>query len=347
MSTYNFRLDRFRIDNTRARHTDTDFVTIGLKVGDITYPTQTTAMGDLNNGTYGVGLSFSNVPVDASDTPVIFNFQILNSGHKTQQDIDNALTNGASKLASTGASALGDLIIPGTGSIWAVAASKASEWLAGILFANCDGPVAIDQVAINGATLDAWTAPKPHVEDRFYPGTNSAHGCGSNSEYHVLFTFEHVAGTLGDRPCGYVTGGTGQHVVYRANDGHIYELFIDATSNWVANQLTGAANAPAAAGRAMAYVTGGTGQHVVYRANDGHIYELFVNATGNWVARQLTGAASAPLAAGDPSAYVTDGTGQHVVYRASDGHIYELFIDATGNWVANQLTGAESSHCTR
>jgi hypothetical protein len=204
-------------------------VTIGLKVGDITYPAQTKAMGDLNNGTYDAGLSFANVPVDASDTPVIFNFQIVNSGHQGQQDIDNALTKGTSNLASKGALALGEVIILGTGSIWAEAASKASEWLGGILFANCDGPVAIDQVAMNGATLDAWTAQKPHREDRFYPGTDSALGCGSNSEYHVGFTFEHVAGTLGDRPRGYVTGGTGQHVVYLANDEHIYELFVNAT----------------------------------------------------------------------------------------------------------------------
>jgi hypothetical protein len=244
MSTYNFRLDHFHIDNTRARHTDTDFVSIGLKVGDIAYPTQTKAMGDLNNGTYDVGLNFANVPVDASDTPVIFNFQIVNSGHQGQQDIDNALTKGASNLANKGALALGELIIPGTGSIWGEAASKASEWLGGILFADCDGPVAIDQVVINGATLDAWTAQKPHVEDRFYSGTDSAHGCGSNSEYHVGFTFEHVAGTLGDRPCGYVTGGTGQHVVYRANDGHIYELFINAAGSWTRNNLSAKAGAP-------------------------------------------------------------------------------------------------------
>jgi predicted NUDIX family NTP pyrophosphohydrolase len=84
-------------------------------------------------------------------------------------------------------------------------------------------------------------------------------------------------------------------VVYRANDGHIYELFVNATGHWVAHQLTGAASAPTASGNPFGYVTGETGQHVVYRANDGNIYELFTNAAGSWTRNNLSAKAGAPI----------------------------------------------------
>jgi len=45
----------------------------------------------------------------------------------------------------------------GVGNIWAAAVTKATGWLGGILFANCDGPVAIDQIAVTGADLMNWT----------------------------------------------------------------------------------------------------------------------------------------------------------------------------------------------
>jgi hypothetical protein len=74
----------------------------------------------------------------------MFNYQIVNSGHGNQDDIQKALTQGANALVAG---------LVGSGNIWAAAATKAIEWLGGILFANCDGPVAIDQIAVTGADV--------------------------------------------------------------------------------------------------------------------------------------------------------------------------------------------------
>jgi hypothetical protein len=197
VALYTFRLDSFRIDHKRTNHpwgggTDTDYVAIGLKVGDRTFPTQTKAMGDLDTGNYNVGLAFENVLVADPATSVIFNYQIVNNGHASQTDLDKALTSGAAWLASQGATALGNALTPGAGSIWGMAASAAVQWLGGIVFADCDGPVAIDQIAVRADAVDQATSSGGTYSDtRSYPGTESPPGCGSNSQYSVTWSVTH------------------------------------------------------------------------------------------------------------------------------------------------------------
>jgi hypothetical protein len=193
MPVFNFQLDRFSIENTRARHTDTDHVAIGLKVDGVEYPTQTRHMGDLNNGTYPVMRGFNNIIVSLNSTVAAFNYQIVNNGHASQQALDDALVGGAKKLASLAATALGNDVLAGTGSIWGEVANSLVGWLGGIVFANCDGPVAADQIVLNGATLVSKTSAGIYSENRFYPGIDSATGCGSNSRYHAAFSISTAA----------------------------------------------------------------------------------------------------------------------------------------------------------
>jgi hypothetical protein len=52
-TVYTYTLKSFKITDTRARHNDTDFVSMAVKVGanpPITAPTK--SMGDVNNGTH-------------------------------------------------------------------------------------------------------------------------------------------------------------------------------------------------------------------------------------------------------------------------------------------------------
>lgn len=58
---YDFSFDSFQITNTRARHTDTDFVTFSVAIGSKEPLTAVKYMGDLNNGTYQPGLVFKGV----------------------------------------------------------------------------------------------------------------------------------------------------------------------------------------------------------------------------------------------------------------------------------------------
>jgi hypothetical protein len=180
-SHYVISLDKFHIDDTRARHNDTDHVSFALKVGEqMVGEPLIRHMGDVNNGDHLVGLHFGPFPIDNPAAPFIFNYQIVNSGHGNQDDIQKALTQGANALA-TG--------LLGSGNIWAAAVTKAIEWVGGILFANCDGPVAIDQIAVTGADLMNWTlGTGMHSETRFYPGTDSPDGCGGNSRYTVTWS---------------------------------------------------------------------------------------------------------------------------------------------------------------
>src|SRR5262249_11474153 len=75
-----FTMDSFGISNTRSRHEDTDFVYLSATVGGNPTVFVKKSMGDVNNGTHSVGLSIE-VDIPDDDTPVVFNYLIMNSGH--------------------------------------------------------------------------------------------------------------------------------------------------------------------------------------------------------------------------------------------------------------------------
>ena len=178
---YVISLDTFHIDNTRAWHEDTDHVAFALKIGNqMLGEPLIRHMGDVNNGDHGVGLHFGPLHIDDPALPIVFNYQILNSGNQNTETIKKALTDGANALA--GSSTI-------SGNWWALAAIAVGKWLINIIFADCDGPVAVDQIAVTGADLVNWTTGTGmYRETRVYPGTDSNVGCGSNSRYTVTWS---------------------------------------------------------------------------------------------------------------------------------------------------------------
>jgi hypothetical protein len=207
VASYTFTLDSFQINNTRSWHLDTDYVSFTVQVGNAPAQTVTKAMGDVNNGTYDVGLTIGPLTVAANE-PVIVNYLILNSGHQSQSDIDAELTKVANSLASAGAQAAASAIAAGAGAlagasfgtavapIIGTALGALAGWFvgefAGWIFANCDGPVAAQQMPFTGDDLWRQTGgalpgtisiPASFSVDN--PGTNSPSGCGSNSDYVV------------------------------------------------------------------------------------------------------------------------------------------------------------------
>jgi hypothetical protein len=136
--------------------------------------------GDVNNGDHLVGLSFGPFRIDDPAVPIVFNYQILNSSAdagKIKAVFDEAAT------ALAGSSAV-------TGNWWAAAALVVGKYAAGLILpGNCDGPVAADQVSVAGTDLVNWTQGNGiYAETRFYPGTDSNTGCGSNSRYSVTWS---------------------------------------------------------------------------------------------------------------------------------------------------------------
>jgi hypothetical protein len=201
---FTFTLDSFQITDTRSRHEDTDFVTFTLLVQPKNGPPATPqtlnkSMGDVNNGTHAVNLSFPNVKVGPDDT-VVVNYLIVNSGHSSESSIYSTLDSTAGKLATAGGSAAaGALIgsaIPGFGTLIGALAGWLAGELTSVLDANCDGPVAAEQNTFTYNDLLQKTANGNYSETTKHPGTDSATGCGSNSMYYVSWHIEKVATSL-------------------------------------------------------------------------------------------------------------------------------------------------------
>jgi hypothetical protein len=176
---YVFSLDSFTITETRSLHNDTDHVTIGLKVGGKVFDPQTKHMGDVNNGTHA-GLQFGPFLVDAPTTPIAFNFQILNNGHASQAEIEP-------KGAAAAIALLAHVFSLSTP--WTAVLGIVFNYIWGVIFADCDGPVAVDHVNWTGADLWGLThGVGTFSQSKFYPGIDSATGCGDNSQYYVQWS---------------------------------------------------------------------------------------------------------------------------------------------------------------
>lgn len=182
---FTFVLESFQITDTRSLHKDTDYVSFSMVVnpqnGKGKPQTLKKSMGDLNNGTFSVNLSFPNVVVNPTDT-VTLSYLIVNSGHKSPSDIESILEKGGVDLLSYGASE-----IPYLGSAIAPLASWFGNELVGIINVDCDGVVAAERDTFTYADLMGKTQGGPFTQTTRHPGTNSPTGCGRNSNYFVTW----------------------------------------------------------------------------------------------------------------------------------------------------------------
>ena len=195
-TTYKFRLESFRITDTRSLHNDTDFVSAALHVG--TNPTMslpTKSMGDVNNGTFNLGMEFANVSVPDT-TVVTFTYSIVNTGfakNDIEQAAQKAVATAASKAAAAASTALGGVLGGPLGSGIAIVGNKSAAWainkLESFIFANCDGTVAAGDHSFTGAQLAHLTSGgKVITVTDENNGTVSPHGCGGNSHYFVTWS---------------------------------------------------------------------------------------------------------------------------------------------------------------
>jgi hypothetical protein len=58
--------------------------------------------------------------------------------------------------------------------------------LGDIVFADCDGLVAAEQIALAGRDLHLKTVNGPLTMTTVHKGADSPTGCGSNSQYEVI-----------------------------------------------------------------------------------------------------------------------------------------------------------------
>ena len=206
---YFFTLDSFRIAKTRALLNDTDYVCTALIVAQnppVVSPVR--YMGNVGDGTHDVNLSIPSVAVGPADHAA-FTYLIVNCGHGSRDNIENALQKAVSaaalKLAQQWTTTTATAAPAGTsgpaagapsGTPKRTAGPSALGWLVGevegILFADCDGTVAAGNCVFFLGEMASETAianGKPVSYTDFSPGTNSADGCGANSQYYVTWSF--------------------------------------------------------------------------------------------------------------------------------------------------------------
>ena len=91
-------------------------------------------------------------------------------------------------LIDVGKGAIGLLASPGVSAGVAGAERVIRFFAPGLLPGGCNGIVAADEIIFSKTQLQQMTASGPHTERKFYPGTDSPTGCGSNSRYYVTWT---------------------------------------------------------------------------------------------------------------------------------------------------------------
>ena len=175
-----FKLEKIRVERTRSLVRDTLHVSLTVKVGDKVYGPYHKHLGDHRTGNVTVNLATPPIEASARDK-VVLNYVVLNSGHKKHDEVQSLVTKGVTKLLDTAKEKQG--AIPD----WRVEAlSVLAQAGLKVIFANCDGVCAADQIVFTGDTMNRWGAS--HRVTRFYPGSDSPRGCGANSKYHVTWS---------------------------------------------------------------------------------------------------------------------------------------------------------------
>ena len=176
---YTFRLDQYRIADTRSPHEDTNVIGYTLTAGNQTY-TQNLPPAHVNNGNHDICLEFPGIKIDDPTTPVTVAFAIVNSGHNSA-GVLAALEKGVDVLIAHEAI--------GGDPVASVAMLAVDAGLA-LVFAECDGSVAADTLTVPRSALDATIPANGRIQThtKHYPGTDSGDGCGGNSSYYVTQT---------------------------------------------------------------------------------------------------------------------------------------------------------------
>ena len=148
---------------------------------------------------------------------------------------------------------------------------------------------------------------------------------GGGVEHADATELAHGRPAVGD-PSAYLDTTRDQKViVFRGNDGHVYDIWW-AYGDLEQLDLSGYAGTPPAVDDPFGYYAAAIDTHqVTYRADGGHLYELYWVGEAPVAGWNLT-AFGAPPAAGNPVAYYLAASNtKHVVYRSQDGHLNELF----------------------
>lgn len=216
--TYDFGFAEINIRNMRTGHagfkdgTDTDFASFGVQLAGQPPTILTASLGNQTGGVVPVKLNVPRVVVQDTDS-VFMTYFVTNSSQPGAADFvanvaSNVLTavekadEAAIKAffgvdlswltpAEAGAllgAQLGNTILPGLGVVIGAVAGYLASDVFGFFQPDCDGPVAVGVHVFTYAELrNMVNTPAPYVAAEDNPGITSASGCGSNSDYVVVW----------------------------------------------------------------------------------------------------------------------------------------------------------------
>jgi hypothetical protein len=225
VQAYSFNIPIFHVSMMRTGHagfkdgTDTDYVSIGVKVRGQPASMLTASVGDQTGGNVNVGLGIPNVIVSETDE-VFFHYSVINSSAGSS-GATQILENVASKiftalekadeeaiklftdldlsgLTSQQAGALlgaqlGNIVLPGFGTLLGALAGWFADSIESLVFPNCDGPVALGVFVFSAAKLRQLTQNGVYIQADEHAGVTSNGGCGQNSDYQVTWNVSNVA----------------------------------------------------------------------------------------------------------------------------------------------------------
>jgi hypothetical protein len=193
---FNIRIADLRVRDTRSAHKDTIWSTLsvfvnGTKKGSVAWngtcdgaDCEHNPQRDLNNGLFTLGLAFSVDTGEIAPTDkVTIAFTVVNKGGS---DPGPALETAADQIGQSTCVDFKTCV-----------ATKIVQTLLPFIFANCDGPIAEDRFDILGSGLDSiapavinqpgnfGSIPIPGTDGGTFYGSDSASGCGHNSNYAV------------------------------------------------------------------------------------------------------------------------------------------------------------------
>lgn len=166
----------FHIDCTRAVDDDTDHIAIGVKINsDKMLEIPVIHVGDVDDGDHVVDFYSDPFELTKLTDVVTFNFSITNIGSDDYAAIENGLKE-ASKAGLTYAFG------PVGGAI-AEIASKIYDFFS----ANCDGPVAVDQVVASGHLINQKSKDSHVYSATKHYTYESQTFCGDSPQYDVTW----------------------------------------------------------------------------------------------------------------------------------------------------------------
>ena len=180
MGKFNVTVDSFGITQTRSKHEDTNYIGATLNIGNLTKMFMVQPLGNVNNGTHPVNLSFSGIDFGQDDT-LVFNYIMVNVGSTNIDQVRAAL-----KAAGAAWAEGGGPPAPHLASANGIDTDYLVAQLVGIFRSTCDGIVAAEQNQLAYGQL-------PISQSTPQPGTHSPSGCGNNSQYTVQW---HIAGAV-------------------------------------------------------------------------------------------------------------------------------------------------------